>query len=378
MQQPPLEWKLFLQLLQVSMGCREALECIPTNEQWMAIYHQAERQLLEGIVYTALERLPREQQPKGDFPIAWFVQTEQIRQANLELNHYVEKVMHELDTDGMPAVLLKGQGIAQCYPDPLLRHPGDIDLWVNRSMNEIVDYAHRKGVKVTEEGFIHLSYYYFEQVLVELHFTPSFVLTPWRNRYLRRYDAAQFPRQAAHRTTLPGTTTPVAVPTPDFNIVFLILHLQRHFFFDGVALKQFVDIYYLLRHTHFTAEERQHVLHQFSRLGMKRFVRATMYVMHSIFGLEEEKLLLPPHQALGELLLTDIYYAGHFTANDLRRKRGETHWQRYWRMAARNIRMQPVETLVHPFYNLLSRPWTYLKLFMTDTVHATADEQRKC
>ena len=111
---------------------------------------------------------------------------------------------------------------------------------------------------------------------------------------------------------------------------------------------------------------------------MKRFVRATMYVMHSIFGLEEEKLLLPPHQALGELLLTDIYYAGHFTANDLRRKRGETHWQRYWRMAARNIRMQPVETLVHPFYNLLSRPWTYLKLFMTDTVHATADEQRKC
>ena len=47
-------------------------------------------------------------------------------------------------------------------------------------------------------------------------------------------------------------------------------------------------------------------------------------------------------------------------------------------MAARNIRMQPVETLVHPFYNLLSRPWTYLKLFMTDTVHATADEQRKC
>ena len=126
MQQPPLEWKLFLQLLQVSMGCREALECIPTNEQWMAIYHQAERQLLEGIVYSALERLPREQQPKGDFPIAWFVQTEQIRQANLELNHYVEKVMHELDTDGMPAVLLKGQGIAQCYPDPLLRHPGDI------------------------------------------------------------------------------------------------------------------------------------------------------------------------------------------------------------------------------------------------------------
>ena len=65
MQQPPLEWKLFLQLLQVSMGCREALECIPTNEQWMAIYHQAERQLLEGIVYTALAN----SSPRATFPL---------------------------------------------------------------------------------------------------------------------------------------------------------------------------------------------------------------------------------------------------------------------------------------------------------------------
>ena len=38
----------------------------------------------------------------------------------------------------------------------------------------------------------------------------------------------------------------IACPTRDFNAVFLLIHIYRHFFDEGIGLRQLMDYYYCI------------------------------------------------------------------------------------------------------------------------------------
>ena len=70
--------------------------------------------------------------------------------AHQKLNEVLSKVVSALRERGMDSVLLKGQGLAGCYPKPEMRQCGDIDLYVGEEnyekAKEIVDaMAGKKG-----------------------------------------------------------------------------------------------------------------------------------------------------------------------------------------------------------------------------------------
>lgn len=52
----------------------------------------------------------------------------QLEQCNLQMNQFVDKLIDKLRQADVYAVLVKGQGIAQCYERPLWRTCGDVDL----------------------------------------------------------------------------------------------------------------------------------------------------------------------------------------------------------------------------------------------------------
>jgi len=61
--------QLFVELLQVAIGCRADLSVAPTPDEWSVIYGHCERQALVGVGYVGLQRIPRTQWPVCITPI---------------------------------------------------------------------------------------------------------------------------------------------------------------------------------------------------------------------------------------------------------------------------------------------------------------------
>jgi len=85
---------------------------------WRDIYRLAENQSVVGLITTGLDFLTEVRAPQE--VVLQFVGTSlQIEQRNLGMNHFIAITVEERHERGVIAVLVKGQGVAQCYQRPL-------------------------------------------------------------------------------------------------------------------------------------------------------------------------------------------------------------------------------------------------------------------
>ena len=68
----------FFELLQITLGNREAFSEAPTIEEWHEIYDNATRQALIGVLFSGVERLPAEQRPPREMILPWFMMVSKI------------------------------------------------------------------------------------------------------------------------------------------------------------------------------------------------------------------------------------------------------------------------------------------------------------
>ena len=61
-----------------------------------------------------------------------------------------------------------------------------------------------------------------------------------------------------------------------------------------------------------TAAEKEETLQTLSSLNMRGFMGAVMYVLQTVFALEERYLLCPPDEKKGKILLEEILEGGNF------------------------------------------------------------------
>ena len=136
--------KLFFELIQVALGSRDGLSHIPTAGEWLAIYDESERQAITGIIVAGLERLPKEQRPEQELLLQWIGISEQIRQGNLSLTKHCKQLQRKISELGHKTSILKGQGVALYYDEPLrnLRQSGDIDIYVGNLDDHLNENAY--------------------------------------------------------------------------------------------------------------------------------------------------------------------------------------------------------------------------------------------
>ena len=131
---------LFIDLIKVSIDNKKSLSRTPTPEEWKDIFTLAKQQTLVGILFCAVERLPKEQRPPRAILLKWFAATEIIQEKNTKVNIDAVKLCEAIRKDGFRCVVLKGQGIATYYPNPSLRQCGDIDLWIEGGTKKVLNY----------------------------------------------------------------------------------------------------------------------------------------------------------------------------------------------------------------------------------------------
>lgn len=305
----------FFDLIKVATGNKSNLSGNPTPNDWNEIYQLAKRQTLLGVLFGAIDKLPKEQRPSRPLLMKWFAVTEVIREQNKQVNADAVKMCDTVRNDGLRCVVLKGQGIATYYPEPSLRAPGDIDLWIEGGSKKVINYLRTKS-EVRNIFYTHAEYDAPVLTEVEVHHHPTYLYNPLYLKRLNQYFAEQ-DELFENAIELVDGSGRIFVPTVEFNRYYILQHIYRHYFGEGIGLRQLLDYYYVLMRGG-TEESKRRTMNLFRQTGMEKFVGAAMWVMQEVFGLEEKYLLCKPHIKAGKQLLHEVMIAGNFGRYDTR------------------------------------------------------------
>ena len=178
---------------------------------------------------------------------------------------------------------------------------------------------------------------------------------PFANRKLQLWLKEVSPTRFANTISLDGKT--VHTPTLSFNRVFILHHIYRHFFYEGIGLCLLMYFYYVFKQG-FDEKERAEAFRVYEMLRLTRFFSAVIYVLHKIFGLENRFHLLPPDEELGKVLLAEILEGGNFGQTAHHAHPDETFIQRGARIIKRNMRFLSYawsEVVWQPYFNFMNR-----------------------
>lgn len=165
-------------VLQFCLGYKENISNVVARMVWQELYSFVSKQALLGLCFDGIERLGKEypeelkQNPIGrELLMTWMGKAQQIRRQNMKVNAVASKLYSKFREDGLRCCILKGQGNALMYPNPYSRTPGDIDVWVNASREQITEYA-KKHFEIGDDIRYHHLETSLDGVPVELHFFP--------------------------------------------------------------------------------------------------------------------------------------------------------------------------------------------------------------
>lgn len=103
------------------------------------VYRLAQEQSVVGLVAAGIEHVLDIKVPKED-ALSFVGDALHLEQTNTAMNRFIGVLVDKMSSAGINAILVKGQGIAQCYERPLWRACGDVDLLFNEN-----DYAKAKS-----------------------------------------------------------------------------------------------------------------------------------------------------------------------------------------------------------------------------------------
>ena len=369
--------RIFFDFLQFCISSVADIPASVKDADWKVLYVIAKKQALIGVLFYGIRRLPKELAPEQKLLMQWMVMAEQIRKQNIRLFQDSVKVCQNFENEGFANCILKGQGNALLYPDPYMRTPGDIDIYLTGGRKRVMQYIN----KVCPNQVMRYHHVDFPvmKTAIEAHFTPSYMFCPIHNRRMQKWFEEVMGEQCNHRGSLPDGYGEIHVPQVSFNVIYILSHLYRHIFTEGVGLRQLLDYYFVLLkwHTDLTNltdsnkslpqmtqinTDVDALRHELKYLGLWKFAQAVMFVMKEVFGLSEDRMIAPMDEKEGRFLLDEIMRGGNFGQYDDRMgsKVGESKIHRYFRMNLKNLRFvkhYPTEALSEPLFRTWFAVW---------------------
>lgn len=405
--------ELFFQLIQVAIGNRVCLTRTlrstssgrAKTDEWGELYAMAKKQSLVGVCFAGVQKLQAQRQAPNSWGneqgellyLQWMGMAAKIQQRNETVAKRCVELQGMFEADGFRTCVLKGQDYARYYFNDnvddnhnldvnanlnvnpnlkddmagdsacklglrsglgLLRQSGDIDLWVKGNMDEVIAWARKKGVEIGHIDIKHSDMGFFKDTDVEVHFRPSWMYCPKTDERLQKWfeEFGRFDEAYGMK-----------VPPLEFSLVYCMVHIYRHFFSEGIGLRQVLDYYFLLIHS--SAVQRQDAMSVFERLHMKGAVAGIMYLLTECFGMDEGYRLCAPDAEIGRFLLKEMMTSGNFGHDDSRFKHVEKskRWQRGWIGLKRNMKFLqyfPEEVLWSPVWKVWHYCWRKRKGYL--------------
>lgn len=362
---------LFFELIRVAIGNAVCLSHTPKAKEWQMLYEMAKKQSLVGICFAGVQRLQKQSQcPPEMLYLQWMGMAAKIQQRNEVVNRQCAELGERLKVKGYRYTILKGQGVASLYsinPKPSslnlqkLRQSGDIDvlMWKDglsaaENRKAVMKFARQIDAKASgSEHHVHVDF--FKDTAVELHFAPSYFCNLFANSRFRQW--ADENKVKVERLKLKEGE--FDVPSVEFNIVFLLAHIFRHYVSEGVGMRQVMDYYFVLQAAQvkgYSLEVKDDLLRLLDSFNMKKFASAVMWVIKTVFAGHDNDddnwMLCEPNERLGKKLLEHIMQGGNFGHHNAEKVvKSGAHWANFVNQLAHDLHLAfdyPAEALWSP------------------------------
>lgn len=279
------------------------------------IIQLTEEQSVVGLVTAGMEHVVDTKVPQ-EVLLQLVGQALQLEKQNEEMNQFIGILIDRMREAGIYALLVKGQGIAQCYERPLWRVPGDVDLFL--------DYVNYKKASAFLRG-IALSFgeemrqtLHIDMIIngwsVELHGTLGSQLSKKIDRFLLELQDECFSRECV-RIWRNGESN-VLIPAVDNDVIFVFAHILQHLFKGGIGIRQVCDWCRLLW-TYRESLERGLLESRIRKMGLMTEWKTFAAMAVNTLGMPEDAMPLydKSFKKRSEKLLEFILEVGNFGHN---------------------------------------------------------------
>lgn len=205
-----------------------------------AVYKIADEQAVVGIVAAGFEHVEDRKMQKAEV-LSFLKKAVSIEGRNMTMNDFVASLLGKMQAEGISALLVKGQGIAQCYERPLWRSSGDVDLLLDAANYEkakaflppLATSVEREDTSKKHLGM------HFDKWVLELHGTLHNTFSKRSNAIFDSIWDEMFRSENFRLWNNNGTV--IYLPAPDCDVLVVFSHIIQHFFAAGIGLRQICD-----------------------------------------------------------------------------------------------------------------------------------------
>lgn len=218
----------------------KALQKLPDDLDWARIERLANEQAVQTLLGYGLRLSPALDCP-AELRESLVSQMRQEAFSNHAWKHSTLQLLAEMNAAGIPALLIKGYAVADCYAAPDCRMSGDTDLLIEpKNEKRACAFMKANGFAVERRwtNGHHDVCHHPRLGCVELHVMlyDEIVEDVW----FGRMDGREFVCEP-----------PIEAETPDGcyrtlgytdHMIFLMLHLIKHFILTGMSLRMMLDV----------------------------------------------------------------------------------------------------------------------------------------
>ena len=232
--------KAFFELLKAGLWEKEVGLSRYGDINFQEIYRLAQEQSIVGLVATGLDQVTDMKVPQT-IKLTIVGEVLQLEQRNKAMNAYVADLVTKMRKEEIYTLLVKGQGVAQCYDKPLWRACGDVDFFLSEDNYEkakslLKPMASEVETELKEANHLGMT---IDGWVVELHGSLRMGLPKRINRELDEIQNDTFYNGNIRSWNNGGT--PIFMLSMENDIVYVFIHFYNHFYKEGVGLRQICD-----------------------------------------------------------------------------------------------------------------------------------------
>ena len=239
------EFKALMQLVGAAAQGK-AVSGLPDDMDWQKIERLADEQAVQTLLGYAL-RLSSVLDCPAELRESLVSQMRQEAFSNHAWKHSTLQLLAEMNAAGIPALLIKGYAVADCYAAPDCRMSGDTDLLIEpKNEKRACAFMKANGFAVERRwtnghhdvcrhpqlGCVELHVMLYDEIVEDVWFG--------------RMDGREFVSESAIEVaTQDGSYRTLGYTD---HMIFLMLHLIKHFILTGMSLRMMLDVALFFSH----------------------------------------------------------------------------------------------------------------------------------
>lgn len=232
--------RAFFALLQAGLWEKD-VRLVPYGEiDFSAVLDLAEEQSVVGLLAAGIEHVVDGRPAKKDV-LQFIGRAVQLEQRNQAMNYFIGVLVEKMREAGITVLLVKGQGVAQCYERPLWRSCGDVDFLLDEgNFDKALEYLTPLAQHVDrEESYSRHIGMTIDPWIVELHGSLRCGLSSKMDKVIDELQAESCGKGNV-RIWKDGETD-VLLSGVNNDILFIFTHFLKHFYKGGIGLRQICD-----------------------------------------------------------------------------------------------------------------------------------------